>query len=195
MNAETRTATRARIIDAEVLKLEQRQGRERAARDEARANRPTAQAQVFVDPWPEQTFRMFVEEAGVGLRTKNWSWIQPESGRYMRFGQRARGRVVEAYDASGDEGFEVGRVTAWRPGARLAFTWRAPDWPEGVSTDVDVLFESLFGGTLLSVEHSGFERLGPKARQAAADCQLAWTHAIGWVAARARQRGAEGNGP
>jgi uncharacterized protein YndB with AHSA1/START domain len=51
------------------------------------------------------------------------------------------------------------------PGTRLVFTWREPDWPEGVSTAVNVLFEPLFGGTLLTVEHSGFERLDGTARQ------------------------------
>jgi uncharacterized protein YndB with AHSA1/START domain len=59
-------------------------------------------------------------------------------------------------------------VTVCEPGTRLVFTWREPDWPEGVSTDVNVLFEPLFGGTLLTVEHSGFERLDGTARQGAA---------------------------
>jgi hypothetical protein len=136
----------------------------------------TARAQVFIDPWPEEVFRIFVEGA----------WLQPERGRYMRFGQHAGGRVVELYDAVGLERFEIGRVGVWRPGTRLAFTWRELDWPDGVSTDVDVLFEPLFGGTLLGVEHSGFERLGPTARQATAEHQLAWTQAVGRVAARAR---------
>jgi hypothetical protein len=56
----------------------------------------TERAQVFVDLWPEQAVRIFVEQAGFRQHTMDWSC---------------------------------------RPGARLVFTWRELDWPEGVSTD------------------------------------------------------------
>jgi Activator of Hsp90 ATPase homolog 1-like protein len=185
-----RHATRERIVAAEVMKLEQRQAKERAAANGAAAGRPVARAQVFVDPWPEQAFGIFVKEAGFGLRTIHWSWVQPERGRYVRLRRGPAGRFAEVYDTVTDDGYEIGRVTAWQPGARLALIWREVDWPEGVSTDVDAGFEPLFGGTLVTVEHSGFERLGPHGAQSAVEYQVAWTHALGWVAARARARGA-----
>ena len=185
-----RHASREQIITAEVMKLEQRQAMERAAANGAAAGRPIARAQVFVDPWPEQAFEIFIEEAGFGLRTVHWSWVQPEHGRYVRFRRGPAGRFAEVYDTVADDGWEIGRVTAWQPGARLALIWREVDWPEGASTDVDVGFEPLFGGTLVTVEHSGFERLGPRGVQSEVEYQVAWTHALGWVAARARARGA-----
>jgi hypothetical protein len=154
------------------------------------AGRREARARVFVDPWPEQAFRIFVEEVGFGLRTIDWSWVQPELGRYVRFGRGADGRFVEVFDAVTHHGSEIGRVTVWHPGARLALSWRQVDWPTVASTYVDVFFEPLFGGTLVSLEHSGFERIGPSADQAVAEYQLAWRHALGWVAARSRGRGA-----
>jgi hypothetical protein len=181
-----RHATRERIIAAEVMKLEQRQARGRAAANGGAAGRPVARAQVFVDPWPEQAFGIFVKEAGFGLRTSHWSWVQPERGRYVRFRRGPAGRFAEVYDAVTDDGFEIGRVTVWQPGTRLALIWREVDWPEGASTDVNAGFEPLFGGTLITVEHSGFERLGPRGAGSAVEYQVAWTHALGWVAARAR---------
>jgi hypothetical protein len=181
-----RHATRERIIAAEVMKLEQRQARGHAAANGGAAGRPVARAQVFVDPWPEQAFGIFVKEAGFGLRTSHWSWVQPERGRYVRFRRGPAGRFAEVYDAVTDDGFEIGRVTVWQPGTRLALIWREVDWPEGASTDVNAGFEPLFGGTLVTVEHSGFERLGPRGAGSAVEYQVAWTHALGWVAARAR---------
>jgi hypothetical protein len=191
MNGEARRhATRDRIIAAEVRKLEQRQARQRAAASVNTDGRPRVLAQVFLEGWPEEAFGDFIEEIGFGLRTSGSSPLQPETGRYVHFGRDASGRFVELYDAVAREGFELGRVTVWSPGTRLALTWREPDWPEGASTDVDVRFEPIFGGTLVRVEHSGFERVGPRAAQAGAGYQAAWTAALAWVARRERARGA-----
>jgi hypothetical protein len=183
-----RHATRERIIAAEVMKVEQRQARLRAAANATAAGRPRVLTQVFLDAWPEDAFGLLVEELGFGLRTIGSSLIQPEAGRYVRFRRDAGGRFVEVYDAVTREGLELGRVTVWSPGGRLALTWREPEWPEGASTDIDLRFEPIFGGTLIRVEHSGFERLGPQAAQAGAGYQVAWTAALGWVARRARAR-------
>lgn len=167
MNGGTsRQATRERIIAAEVM------------------------ARVFLEAWPEEAFGIFIEEIGFGLRTIGSSLIQPETGRYILFKRDASGRLVERYDAVARDGFELGRVTVWSPGARLAFTWGEPDWPEGASTDVDIRFEPIFGGTLVRLEHSGLERVGPSASRVGAGYRAAWTAALAWVARRARARGA-----
>lgn len=146
-----------------------------------RRSTPSLSAQVFVEAWPEEAFRTFVEEVGFGLRQAG---IQPERGRYLRFNQDRAGRFIEVHDAVSDTGVELGRVTAWEPGAHLAFGWRQPDWPAGVSTEVDVRFAPVFDGTLLSVEHAGFERLG--SNRAGGEYGYAWNEAVGWVARRAR---------
>ena len=156
-------------------------------------------ARVFVEAWPEDVFCVFIAEVGLGLRSTGWSWIQPERGRYLRFNRDVSGRFVEAYDAVADTGEELGRVTAWEPGACVAFGWRQMDWPQGVSTEVDVRFEPVFGGTLLSVEHSGFGTLGPDLERSPSEYRAAWNEAIGWVARRVRlessaHRGLRGSG-
>ncbi len=38
----------------------------------------------------------------------------------MRIEPRVGGRFIEVYDVETDEGFEVGRVTAWEPGGDWA---------------------------------------------------------------------------
>jgi hypothetical protein len=147
---------------------------------------PRVGAHVFLETWPEEAFGVFVEEIGLGLRT---SLIRPESGLHLRFGRDAGGRFVEVHDAVADDSFELGRVTIWAPsGGRLASTWREPDWPHGASTDLDVRFEPIFGGTLVHVDHSGFERLGPTFTRAGAEYRAAWAAGLGWVAGRARAR-------
>jgi hypothetical protein len=183
-----RHGARERIIATEVMKLEQRQARQRAAAKAATARTSRAAAQIFLEAWPEDAFGVFIREIGFGLRTVGSSLIRPETGRYVRFRRDAIGRFLEVYDAVAREGFELGRVTVWSPGGRLALTWREPEWPEGASTDVDVRFEPIFGGTLVRVEHSGFERVGRQAPQAGAEYQAAWIAALGWVARRARAR-------
>jgi len=134
---------------------------------------PEACAQLFVEDWPEVAFQILIQESAFG------------SGRHIRFGRDAAGRFVEIYDAVTGDGLEIGRVIVWAPGARLVLTWREPDWPAGASTDVEIRFEAMFGGTLVRVRHSGFERLGPQAMRVGAEYRAAWTAALGWVARRA----------
>jgi hypothetical protein len=77
-------------------------------------------------------------------------------------------------------------------GARVAFDWRQIDWPERVLTEVGVRFEPIFDGTLVSVEHSGFERLGRRCERTAREYRAAWAGALVWVAGRARVASSQG---
>ncbi|HEX2126310.1 MAG TPA: hypothetical protein VHF45_07105 [Thermoleophilaceae bacterium] len=63
---------------------------------------------------------------------------------------------------------------------------RQGGWPEDVSTDVETRFRPAFDGTLLSVEHSGFERLRRRPNRVTREYRTAWTAALAWVARRAR---------
>ena len=60
----------------------------------------------------------------------------------MRIEPGVDGRVLEVYEG---DALELGRITAWEPGARLAYRSSVDD------SEVDVRFESVEGGTRVRV--------------------------------------------
>lgn len=58
--------------------------------------------------------------------------------------------------------FEVGVVTAWEPGARLALSWRFPSFGPGDTTEVEVTFEPVGEETRVTVTHRGWDSLPPR---------------------------------
>ena len=76
----------------------------------------------------------------------------------MAFEGDLGGRLVE-YFGDGGKCREIGRITAWEPGRRLAFEWQEPRFREPVVTDIEVLFAAVEGGTRVTLTHSGTERL------------------------------------
>jgi uncharacterized protein YndB with AHSA1/START domain len=155
------------------------------------ATRQAARAEVVVDASPAEAFQIFTDEIGLWWRRNTPYWNDPERALSIRIEPRVGGRFVEIWDLESGTGFEVGRVTAWEPGVRLALTWRTIGWPEGVSTDVEVTFEPAEEGTLVRLEHSGFERLPDPARYLAG-YHAGWKTVLGWFAERINERkGAE----
>jgi uncharacterized protein YndB with AHSA1/START domain len=70
------------------------------------------------------------------------------------------GRLFETFELSaGTRTIEAGRVTVWEPPARLAFEWRAANFKPGEKTFVDVVFEPLGSGTLVTVRHRGWSAI------------------------------------
>ena len=72
------------------------------------------------------------------------------AGALVELGLRLKpgvtGRVVE-------RDFEVGRVVAWEPGERFLLAWRQANWQEDESTEVELRFEPVAGGTRVTLEH------------------------------------------
>jgi uncharacterized protein YndB with AHSA1/START domain len=83
---------------------------------------------------------------------------------------REGGRLYERF-ADGEE-YEIGRVTLCHPPERIAFTWGHRD--PVTATEVEVTFTADGDGTRVDVVHSGWERLGAKAREAANDYGGGW---------------------
>lgn len=106
--------------------------------------RPTsARVRVAVDP--RRAFAAFTEEID------SW-WVRGpinffDSGRAvaMRIEPGAGGRILEVYDEAAGDALELGRITVWEPGARLAYRSSVDD------TEVDVRFEAVENGTRVSV--------------------------------------------
>jgi uncharacterized protein YndB with AHSA1/START domain len=137
-----------------------------------------ATASIEVGGDPRTAFDVFTAEIGGWWRRGTRYWVDPARALAMRFEPRVGGRLVEVYDAATGEGHDVGLVTAWEPGSRLHFTWRMPDWPDGISTDVEVDFEPVGTNTLVSVVHHGWERLGPEGARAADGYGAGWSQLL-----------------
>ena len=108
---------------------------------------------------PQDAFALFTDEIALWWRRDTPYWNDAERGQSVRIEPGVGGRFIEVHDVDSGEGFEVGRVTAWEPGERLAFTWTQAGWPESAETAVEVSFEAADGGTRVRLEHSGFERV------------------------------------
>jgi len=121
-----------------------------------------ASASVGLPLPPDEAFRLFTEEIGLwwrrGRRFRNAGGergliaIEPGLG----------GRLFESFGAPGAQTVvEIGRVTAWEPPQRLAFTWRASNFAPHELTQVEVAFDARGDGTLVTVVHSGWSALPP----------------------------------
>ena len=145
---------------------------------------PAATAQVTVNASPADAFRIFTEEIGLWWRRDTPYWNDAERGLSIKIEPHTGGRFLEVYDLESETGFEVGRVTTWEPGRRLAFTWVNLGWPEGATTDVEVTFEPDGEHTVVTLRHSGFERLGPDAERLMTGYDTGWKEVVGWFAER-----------
>ena len=147
------------------------------------AARLVASAEVVIDASPLDAFRIFTDEIGLWWRRDTAYWNDRERGLSVRIEPGVGGRFIEVYDLDTGDGFEVGRVTTWEPGERLALTWTQIGWAEGVSTDLESTFEPSGYGTLVRLEQSGFERV-PDADRFMAGYDAGWKEVLGWFAER-----------
>ena len=144
-------------------------------------------AEVVVAATPEDAFAIFTDEIGLWWRTGTPYWNDPARGVSVRIEPGVGGRFLEVHDPEEGTGFEVGRVTAWEPGERLALTWTQVGWPPGVATDVEVTFAPVEEGTLVRLEHTGFDRV-PRGEEYAGGYSAGWNDLLGWYAERTRDR-------
>jgi uncharacterized protein YndB with AHSA1/START domain len=133
------------------------QGARRAGGDEVLSAASLVRTvEVPVDP--ATAFRLFTEEIGEWYRSGAYSWNDPSRAVGIRFEPGIGGRLLEIWDEpGGGEGYELGRVLAWEPGARLVFEFRSAHLPPE-PTEVEVRFEARPGGTRVTLEHRGLER-------------------------------------
>ena len=110
--------------------------------------------EVPVDPGT--AFRMFTEEIDEWYERGPYSWNDPGRAVAIRF---ERGRLLEVWD-DGDA-YEMGLVTAWAPGERLAFAYRNVHLPPELETEVEVRFDAIAAGTRVTLEHRGLQHLPP----------------------------------
>jgi uncharacterized protein YndB with AHSA1/START domain len=117
----------------------------------------TIRKSIKVERPPQIAFKVFCEEIGKWWPLKEGFSFGRERAKDIFIEARVGGRFFERF-TDGEE-FEVGKITAYVPPSVVAFTWRAPEWE--ASTSVEVRFSADGSGTLIELEHSGWEQ-GPK---------------------------------
>lgn len=118
------------------------------------SDRPVARLSVSVGVPPERAFDMFVGDIGRWWKKDNTHWIDQDRAVEMRIEPRVGGRWLEVHDAATGEGVEIGRVTVYEPGRRIAFQWRLPFWPDGGDSDLELTFTPLGAdGTRVDLVH------------------------------------------
>jgi uncharacterized protein YndB with AHSA1/START domain len=106
---------------------------------------------------PERAFCVFVHDIGAWWRPNGLFLFTTEAPGVLSFEPGLGGRFIESSGAG--EIFEIGRITAWEPGARLAFTWRQASFAPDQVTQVEVRFDPIGDQTRVTVEHIGWDTI------------------------------------
>ena len=131
---------------------------------------------------PREAFALFTEGIGEWWPLDEGYSYGGDRAREIHLEPRVGGRFFERF-VDGDE-LEVGRVTICDPPGRIVFSWRDPDWMG--ETEVDVVFAAEVDGTLVSLTHRGFERVGPDGSEIAARWAGGWPRVMEAFAQGAR---------
>lgn len=110
---------------------------------------------VRVGAPPARAFEAFTEEIGEWWRSHPLFQLTPNGDGYLRFEPGEGGRLIATL-ANGKQ-FEVGRITVWKPGERLALTWRQATFAPDQTTELEVRFEAIGDETRVTVEHRGWD--------------------------------------
>ena len=112
---------------------------------------------------PLRAFEAFTGEIGQWWVPNGLFMLTPKGDGRLRFEPGEGGRLVTTLE-DGSE-FEVGRISIWQPGERLALSWRQATFAPDQSTELDVRFEAIGDETRVTVEHRAWDRI-PQAHAA-----------------------------
>lgn len=120
----------------------------------------SAAATVFVRTTPEHAFHVFTARINTWWRVGARFRIGGRSPGRLALEPSVGGRLTEHVEHSaGEKTYEVGRVLSFEPAERLLLEWRGVNYKPGESTIVEVTFKACGEGTLVRVEHTGFDAL------------------------------------
>jgi uncharacterized protein YndB with AHSA1/START domain len=139
---------------------------------------------------PADAFRLFTRDMGtwwpLGVHSlavdEHEGRVQTET---LTFQEREGGRIVERM-SDGTEG-TWGTVLVWEPPSRVVLAWK-PNTNEHPPTELEVRFTPEGAGTLVELEHRGWERLGESADASRASYGEGWGSVLSMFAAAARDR-------
>jgi uncharacterized protein YndB with AHSA1/START domain len=129
---------------------------------------------------PERAFDVFTRDIGVWWQPNELFRFTPRSPGMISLEAGEGGRFTETL--SSGKVFEIGRVTVWEPGSRLALTWRQATFAPDQMTTVEVLFEPVGEETRITVVHSGWDSVPQEhvARHSFPDALFLRRHAEWW---------------
>lgn len=104
---------------------------------------------------PAEAFVAFTDDIALWWRPNGLFQITPRGDGALRFEPGPEGRLVT--ELPNGKVFEIGRITVWAPGEKLAFTWRQASFTPEQSTQVEVTFEPVGDETRVTVTHRGWE--------------------------------------
>jgi uncharacterized protein YndB with AHSA1/START domain len=121
----------------------------------------SASASVHVRVAQDDAFDVFTREIDQWWRTGPRYRIGGKKRGLLFFEGGLGGRLFETFEVAsgGTRTFEVGKVTAWDPPRRIELEWRNVNFKPGESTFVEVTFEPMGEGTMVTVRHRGFAAL------------------------------------
>jgi hypothetical protein len=109
---------------------------------------------------PLRTFAVFTQEIALWWQPSGLFRITPRGDGKLAFEPGVGGRLIAKF-ADG-EIFEIGRISIWEPGQRLAFAWRQASFTPEQCTEVDVRFEAVGSETRVSIEHRAWDTIPQK---------------------------------
>ena len=112
-----------------------------------------------VSATPARAFEVFAGDIGRWWRPNPLFRFTLHAPGVLSFEPGPEGRLIETSPTG--EIFEIGRITAWEPGVRLAFAWRQESFAAGQLTHVEVRFEPVGDQTRVTVEHRGWDTIPP----------------------------------
>jgi uncharacterized protein YndB with AHSA1/START domain len=127
--------------------------------------------EVRVEASPERAFQVFTEQIATWWPLDRYSLFAEEAEATV-FETRVGGRLYER-TADGRES-DWGEVLECAPPTRLRFTWHPGRAADAEPTEVEVRFHADGDGTLVTLEHRGWERLSDERRAARAGYDSGW---------------------
>jgi uncharacterized protein YndB with AHSA1/START domain len=132
-------------------------------------------------PWsPESAFHRFTEEIGSWWPLRSHS-VGKANALKVELEPHVGGRIVER-ERDGRENV-WGEILAWDPPELVRFTWH-PGRQAETAQEVEVRFSAEGRGTRVKLTHSGWERLGDKARLARRGYPIGWAYVLSLYAGR-----------
>ncbi|HEX6208953.1 MAG TPA: SRPBCC family protein [Actinomycetota bacterium] len=119
---------------------------------------------------PDDAFRLYTERIADWWPLETHSLFGRDATRAV-FEGREGGRIYEVH-RDGRES-EWGRVLVWDPPARVVHSWQ-PNPERSGTTEVEVRFHEVDGGTRVELEHRGWERLGDEAEALRGEYEGGW---------------------